>query len=218
MKAHLPYDRVLWDFNCTILDDLGHGIEAINVLLRRRGLPTVDTPERYYAVFGFPIVDYYRRLGLLEKESYATLADEWIAEYRRDEARIPARPGAVALIRRLAAAGLPQSVLSATESSMLRCQLAYLGLSDAFDEIIGRQDIYAPSKLAVALAWRQRHSDERVICIGDTDHDFECAAACGMDCVLVEGGHQSPERLRSLGCPVLHDLDELEAYLFGDPV
>ncbi|MDP6777334.1 MAG: HAD family hydrolase, partial [Candidatus Latescibacteria bacterium] len=53
---------VIWDFNGTILDDVGLAAESISEVLRRRDLPTIDR-DTHRRAFGFPVLDYYRRLG-----------------------------------------------------------------------------------------------------------------------------------------------------------
>ena len=53
----MKYSHVLWDFNGTVLDDVAVGIKAINTLLSRRGMKTLDSLEEYHAHFGFPIVE-----------------------------------------------------------------------------------------------------------------------------------------------------------------
>ena len=208
------YDYILWDFNGTLLDDLWHGIQTVNTLLRRRGMPTVDTLERYYSLFGFPIEDYYRRLGLLDNEPYDKVAVEWLDEYRKGEATLPAREGARELVERINAAGIRQGVLSATETQMLRTQLDYLNLTSFFSEILGRDDIYAADKTGIARAFRQKHPHDRILMIGDTDHDKATADAAGFDCVLVGGGHQALAYLQTLGCETAPDMTALGGMLF----
>ena len=210
------YDHIVWDFNGTILDDVRHGIEAVNTLLSRRGLPQLGSIEEYYGVFAFPIISYYDKLGLTAVDDFDTLAHEWIAEYRKEEHLIPPREGAKDLIYAIHKAGLPQSVLSATEEEMLRTQLSYLGLADAFENVLGRTDIYATDKTAIAVRFRASHPDARMLMIGDTDHDLATAKAAGMDCILLEGGHQSPAYLASLGCPVVRDFAQLMERLFAN--
>ena len=51
----MAYSHVLWDFNGTLLDDVGIGMEAINALLAPRGLPTLKTRAEYHRHFQFPI-------------------------------------------------------------------------------------------------------------------------------------------------------------------
>ena len=216
LKPHSAYDRIIWDFNGTILDDLWHGIRAVNVLLKKRNLPLIEDLDRYYSVFGFPIQEYYGKLGLLDRDDYDKVAVEWITEYRREEAGIPPREDAVALIRRLHEAGVKQSVLSASETKMLTQQLGYLDLLPYFDHILGRQDIYAADKTKIAVAYREKHPNEQVLMIGDTDHDYETASAAGFSCVLVAGGHQSFDYLKTLGCDVAESFTELGGILFAD--
>ena len=59
----MKYSHIIWDFNGTILNDVNTGIMSVNALLRDRGLKTLDSVDDYHKVFGFPIIDYYKRLG-----------------------------------------------------------------------------------------------------------------------------------------------------------
>ena len=55
-------EAVVWDFNGTLIDDLDLVIRSVNVQLGKRELPPL-TLETYREVFGFPVKDYYRRIG-----------------------------------------------------------------------------------------------------------------------------------------------------------
>ena len=78
----MNYTHIFWDFNGTILDDVQTGIDCVNTLLEKRGLPIIPNKEYYKEVFGFPIVDYYKRLGFdFDKESYHGVAVEWVDLY-----------------------------------------------------------------------------------------------------------------------------------------
>ena len=80
----MKYDRVIWDFNGTILDDLRVSIDAADELLTNHGLKPMLTVEKYHEVFGFPIIDYYKRIGFdFSKVPYSVLAHEWVAIYLR---------------------------------------------------------------------------------------------------------------------------------------
>ena len=198
------YDRVIWDFNGTILDDLTVGIESIDELLIRYGLPPIRTVERYHEVFGFPIRDYYQRIGFdFSKIDYSVLAHEWIAIYLRRVKKASVREGILPVIKTLNSLGVKQTVLSMTEHTMLNGQIAGLGLTDTFDEICGLDNIYAKSKLELASVWRERHLKECVLLVGDTSHDAESAAIIGCDCLLLAGGHESRKALLTCGYPVV---------------
>lgn len=210
------YDTLVWDFNGTLLDDVDLGIVCANEMLARRGLPLIPDRKRYFELFGFPIVDYYRRLGFdFSREPYEVLAHEWIAEYRSRERDVPLRAGVVDLLSAVKEAGIPQVVLSATESSMLNEQLRDLGVAGYFSEIVGRGDIYAPDKTGLARRWAETRKPGRCLMIGDTDHDLACAEAAGFDCLLVRGGHSSDGDLDRIDCRVLPDLFALKEVLFG---
>jgi len=210
------YDRVIWDFNGTILDDLMTGIESADELLLRYGLPPMKTVERYYEVFGFPIRDYYQRIGFdFSKTDYSILAHEWVEIYLRRVKDAPVREGLLSVVEALTHLGIPQTVLSMTESAMLDEQLGYLGLQDTFDEVWGLNDIYASSKLELAAEWRRRHPHETVLFVGDTSHDAESAKVVGCDCVLLTGGHESREALLRVGVEVIDSPREILTKYFA---
>lgn len=202
------YEYILWDFNGTILDDVQTGIDSVNFLLSNRGLPEIPSKEVYRSVFGFPIRDYYGRLGFdFSKEPYETVAVEWVEQYLMRVKEAPLCPGVLDALIFFQENGIPQSILSATKLEMLEGQLQDLGIRGYFDEVMGLDNIYATSKEILALSWRKRHSDVQAVMIGDTIHDFEVAQAMGIDCVLISGGHQPVGVLESCGCPVLSNLD-----------
>ncbi len=204
------YDYIIWDFNGTLLDDVGVGIKSVNKLLSQRGLKEIPDVEYYRSVFRFPIIDYYRTLGFdFESEPYEVLAPLWVElylEYVKDASLYSDVKQTLELLRD---SGKRQIVLSATELCMLRGQIEALGIGEYFDEILGLDNIHAGSKLALAFDWRDRHSEAKALLVGDTDHDVETARALHADCVLVARGHQSKEYLSGLGVPVIDDLSQL---------
>jgi phosphoglycolate phosphatase len=209
------YTHVIWDFNGTILDDVTLGIDCVNVMLAKRGLPILPDKTAYRKAFGFPIDEYYRRLGFdFEKEDYDTvLAPEWVALYLAGEAACPLMEGVRETIAAITQRGIPQIVLSATKLDQLTAQLTRLELVDAFEEVIGLDNIHARSKKAQALAWMEAHPHARPLFVGDTEHDADVADAVGADCLLYTGGHQPAEKLAARGKPLIHSVGELLAYM-----
>lgn len=210
----MKYTHVIWDFNGTVLDDVETGIRAVNDLLAARCLSTLTDADAYRRVFHFPIKSYYEALGFdFQKESYEELAPQWVALYLEYVKDASLRPNVKETLAYFRAQGLSQTLLSATEQGMLRTQVHDLGLDSYFDGIMGLDHIHAHSKLALARAWREAHPTERAFVIGDTEHDFEAAETMGVDCYLIEGGHQPRERLVATGAPVFASLNGLLAYL-----
>lgn len=203
-------NRIIWDFNGTILDDVQVGIDSANELLRRYNLPTMKDKDSYYKVFGFPIIDYYRRLGFdFDKLDYTVLAHEWVEIYNRLVKDAPVRSGLIETVKALKDLGIKQTVMSMTEEKMLIRQLDELKIKDLFDEVYGLNDIYANSKLALAEGWRASHPDEEVIFVGDTLHDSESAMVIGCKCYLLSGGHQSDDVLYQSNNEIISSPDEL---------
>ena len=195
----MKYTCVIWDFNGTIFDDVQIGIESINTLLGRRGLPLISGKEEYQSGFMFPIVEWYKNMGFdFDKESYDIVAEEWVKEYLSREHLAKLVSGVFEAINFFKNNGIKQVILSVAETSMLKRQLSELGIIDYFEEVIGLDNIKAAGKKDIAISWRKEHSDDKLLFIGDTDHDHQVAVAIDADCILVSAGHQSYERLSKL--------------------
>ena len=212
-------ELIIWDWNGTILDDAEVCKTIANIMLEERGIPTLPDMDAYRAVFGFPIKAYYEKMGYRfgpGDEPYEHVADEFIVWYDKLYRTSVLRPGIEAFLDRLKGEGYRQVLLSATRLDQLLDQVAAFGaVGDRFEQKLGLTDHYAFSKAALAKAFIEGQGipRERTLFIGDTDHDFEVSSAIGCPCVLLEGGHQSRERLLKMGVPVLRDLSELESYL-----
>lgn len=210
----MAFTHLIWDFNGTILDDVEIGIESANVLLKDCDVPLISSVDFYRSVFGFPIRDYYERLGIdFNKTPFESLAPVWVREYLSRVGRAPLNSGVLSTLDRVREKGIPQILLSATEIDMLRGQLSDLGLTSCFDDVLGLDNIHAADKTALAKMWLAEHPNAKPLFFGDTDHDFAVAKAAGCECVLFSGGHQARERLLGLGCPVVGEISEIVNYL-----
>jgi phosphoglycolate phosphatase len=207
------YDHVIWDWNGTLFDDIELVVDVANLMLRRRSLETIDH-DRYREIFGFPVRGYYERIGFdLEREPFEELAVEFIDEYqarwREHQLRADARPVADALDDR----GVTQSVLSASEQGLLDAMTAHFAIDERMIALVGIDDHHAASKLDHGLGHIEAlpTSRQRVLLVGDTEHDFEVATAMGVDCALVEDGHAPRTRLEATGAPTYESLTALLA-------
>ena len=204
----------MWDFNGTIFDDVGAGIDAVNKMLSERGLNVIESRERYKEIFDFPIEEYYRGLGFdFDKEPYEYLAPIWVDLYNRNAEHAELCRGVKETMESVREMGVEQSVLSACELGMLNRYLKKLGVDVYLSEVMGLDNIHARSKLALAYEWIEKNKDARVLMIGDTTHDYETARALGADCVLYAGGHQCREKLEKCSCPVINEIEEIINYL-----
>src|SRR5690348_2232161 len=116
-------DHVIWDWNGTLLNDVPHAVDTINLLLEPRGLPLIDI-ERYREIFGFPIRGYYETLGFdLQAESFAGLCDQFVDRFLAKVGECSLAPGSCELLGQIKASGKKQSVLSATEQRSLHAMI-----------------------------------------------------------------------------------------------
>ena len=204
------YTYCIWDFNGTVLDDVELGIYSINLLMANNGIDLELDKEKYRARFGFPIIDYYKELGFdFEKKPYDVLAKEWVDIYMGNLPKAKLFPDLIKALEFFKNNGVKQSILSASEKSMLKEQVADLGVSSYFEEIMGIDNIYADSKLSIARRWFEEHPGEKVLFVGDTTHDIETARALGADCCIVCAGHQCKERFSRYDVKVFDSLTVL---------
>ncbi len=197
MKA---YTHIAWDFNGTILNDLEASLQAANALLEQYGLPILPSLDAYRRAFGFPVIDYYRRIGFdFDRVSYEVLAPEWVAYYRKFAANVKPFPEIPAILESIRKKGIPQLIVTASYRGLIEEQIGALGLRDHFSEILALDNIHAESKTALAARWREEHPEAKTLFIGDTEHDLETAQAMGADCYLVACGHRPYEALKKCG-------------------
>jgi phosphoglycolate phosphatase len=211
LKLPRRIESVIWDFNGTVVDDLGLVLRSVNTQLAERGLPPL-TLDRYRDVFGFPVEGYYRQIGLdLDVESMAELSAEFFRIYAPGLAACPLHGGVRAALECYRDKGSRQFVLSAMEERLLLRTVESLGIREFFDAVYGLAHLEADSKvsrgrdLLVDFGIRP----EEALLIGDTDHDAEVAAALGTSVVLIATGHQSAARLRATGSVVVERVEHL---------
>ena len=201
----LRSDAIIWDFNGTILDDADLAASAIGEILARRGLPRIST-ETHRNSFGFPIAEYYRKLGLdLEKEGLSDISDEFHEVYLRGVEQCSLNEGIQQALECLREMGVRQFVLSAAEQEMVEAWVISAGVQGFFEAVYGLSDRLAVTKVdrGKELVDTFGLSGGRTLLIGDTDHDAEVAEDIGCDVILVPAGHQTRSRLQRVDCKFL---------------
>ena len=186
------YTHVFWDWNGTIIDDLKINFFVINTLLSSRKKDAVSLSE-YRHIFTFPIKEFYGRVGLpIYGEEYEKLVRDYWALYKSKAQDIPLMFGVLDVLNKLEQKQIKQYILPASDRDMVFAQMSAHGVQNFFEDVIAPQDGYALGKIELAKQWMSKHniSPSSIIMIGDTFHDFETAKAIGIDCVLIDMGHQ----------------------------
>ena len=190
--------RIIWDWNGTLLDDNHASLSALNAILLRRGLESVDL-DYYRKNFAFPVRYFYESLGVkIECEDWDALAQEYHDAYHECELRLAAdAKDALEFVRDN---GVSQAVVSAMREDYLISDMDRFGIRSYFESVLGTNNLDGCSKLSrirdyVALAGGR----EEYVVIGDSLHDKEVADAIGARCVFYGGGSHDPSRLREFG-------------------
>jgi phosphoglycolate phosphatase len=121
------------------------------------------------------------------------------------------QPDALSALQAVQRAGISQSMVSATEESMLVQMLDHFHIRRYFSRVKGLDDCHATSKVLLGVALREelQLTNEQTLLIGDTLHDLETAQAIGCRCLLFSGGHQDPRRLANAGVALVYGLNAL---------
>ena len=100
-------------------------------------------------------------------------------------------------------------ILSASSLIELKKQLDELDIAKYFDDVLGIDNIYAGSKLNIALKWIEDKDPKDCLMLGDTLHDLEVARSMNVDCILIANGHQPKGKLIKEYDKVLDDIKEV---------
>ena len=209
-------EAVIWDWNGTLLDDVGLCLDIANEILHEYGLAPVSA-ARYREIFDFPVQRYWERAGVdFARVEFEELSLRFCARF---EERLHAAPLFAAAGDTLAAVGetgARQFLLSNTEHEALRRMTQHFALADRFHAVRGMSNTLATGKASGGEDLLERFGLERstTVMIGDTAHDAEVAAELGVACILVATGHHAASRLAQADCPVVDSLEAVPATLF----
>jgi phosphoglycolate phosphatase len=209
------HTTIIWDWNGTLLDDAEICREAINKMLKVRGLPELSL-STYRNVFTFPVIDYYKEVGFnFDIEDWEPVAMEFINLYLNALPACRLTPFAVQTLETFKQKGYRQAIISAMQHDALLKSVSELGIYDYFDYIGGIGDHYGGGKIDNARNYFNSAglNPKMITLIGDTLHDSEVAAELQCKCILVATGHQSYQRLHKTGLPVLNNLSEIDSGL-----
>jgi phosphoglycolate phosphatase len=213
--ADTAFRAVLYDFDGTLIDSYPAITASVNHVRAGHGLPPLSEPEVRRHVGRGPA-------HLLGHTCPAGDVDANVAAYRAHHPSVfrggtRLLPGAAEALRRLHRRGLPQGICSNKPVAFTRELVAFLGVADCLDVVLGPEDVGrpkpAPDMLLAALA-RLRVAAAETLYVGDMVVDIETARAAGLAVWVVPTGSDERDVLARAGPGrILRDLHELAALL-----
>lgn len=210
----MKYKAVLYDMDGTVLDTLADLTDAVNVSLRRFGLP--EQPAMHVRdVLG----NGARRLimGCLPEGTDERTADAVLEFYKpyydaHCREKTAPYPGIIELMQRLRDAGVKQAVVSNKPDGAVK-ELAELFFGGLIESAVGESETVRlkPCPDAVlAAAKLMGVSKDECVYVGDSEVDIETARRAGMDCISVAWGFRDEDMLRAEGAAcIVHSAEEL---------
>lgn len=207
--------HVIFDWNGTLLDDLGLAVSCVNRVTTKHLAKATDA-DIYRSNFQFPIQNFYESLGFdFESMAYEQLMHEYLSCFDVEVLDCGLHENAIDLLANLKVKGVGVSVLSASEQNTLINCLQHFDVHPFFDFCFGLSCGAARGKIARAqdLQTLLNETSENILYVGDTLHDAEVAAEMNWRAVLFSGGHQNKGRLHATGFPVVDDLRDIISFV-----
>lgn len=199
--------HLVWDWNGTLLDDLGLVVACTNAAFASVGGPSVSADE-HRVRFRRPIADYYAEMlgAVVDEEAFGRLDGIFHEAYRAGLTTC-----GLAADARTAIAAWPgsQSLLSMWYHDELVPVVHTYGLAGHFSRVDGLRAEVGGGRKAESL---RRHLAElgvdgrSVVLIGDSLDDADAAESVGARAVLYTGGVTDPARLYASPHPVAETL------------
>jgi phosphoglycolate phosphatase-like HAD superfamily hydrolase len=199
--------HLVWDWNGTLLNDLGLVVASTNVALASVGAAPV-TEEEHRRDFRRPIIDYYGSLlgRVVTVEEFDQMDGIFHHEYRTGLRTCALAADAVTALSTWSGS---QSLLSMWFHHELVPTVEGYGLTSHFRRIDGLKAVrgggFKAEHLKTHLAELGLDGPDAVL-VGDSVDDADAAASAGARCVLYAGGFTARPKLESVGVPVADSL------------
>lgn len=196
----MSFRHIIWDWNGTLLDDTAASVNALNLMLKRRGRDPI-TLDCFRDHFSFPARRFYEEIGMAVSDAeWDALAREYLDLYALQPQGL--HPETEAVLKGLADRGVRQYILSASRQDLLEDSVRHYGLLGYFDGLYGTGNIDGASKMdrAQELVAHIKSVDpsaypDAILQVGDALHDRDVANVLGVPCRLFTRGSHAGWRL-----------------------
>lgn len=146
----MKYKNILWDWNGTLIDDVGVALEAVNIMLERRSLPKINIGQ-YYSYVDTPIIRFYEKCFDMTKDDEGTLLPEYQRLYAELAQELPKNDTTYKTVKALQDKRFRQFIVSSCEQNILNNWLARYGITHFFEAVTGADNLCAESKTERAI-------------------------------------------------------------------
>ena len=202
----MSYTHIFFDLDGTLTDP-GVGItNSVAYALERRGIRVADKKE-LYCFIGPPLVDSFQQYYGFSPSDARAAVDVY-REYFADRGIFENEvyPGIPSLLARLRDAGL-RLAMATNKPERFAVRIAeHFGIAGFFDCIAGAamDETRTQKWEVVEYALERCGADrDRVLMVGDREHDVLGAKRCGLSCLGVLYGYGSREELERAGACAL---------------
>ena len=217
----MKHNVILFDLDGTLTDP-GEGItNSVAYALRKLG-QTPPPRAALEAYIGPPLIDSFISLAGLDRET-GELAVKYYREYFSEHGIFENEiyPGIPQMLERLKAAGAVISLATSKPTVYAAKILEYFDIAKYFDAVAGSEldgrRVKKADVIEYALELLNVSDRDRVVMVGDREHDTIGATACGVFSVGVTYGYGSPDELAQTGADhIVHTVDQLTKYLLTD--
>lgn len=201
--------NLLFDWSGTLADDLPNVLQAVNGMLRARGVPPLDR-ETFRARFRLPYTEFFEEMlpGLPLDE----LQKLYLEHFPHAHEGVTILPHAAELLREAAAAGMRLVVLSSAPEAHVVPQAIALGVRDHF-EVLRCGVIDKRTEIHHLLESLDMRPEETAF-IGDMRHDIDTGKAAGVIAIATCTGYETAAQLMTAAPDLLvPDLSRLPSLL-----
>jgi len=205
------YKHIIWDWNGTLINDAWLFVDVMNKILKEHNMNIINI-KKYRKIFGFPIKNYYKKLGFdLSTKSFEKLGLKFIEEYKKRLFDAKLYPLTENVLLKLSSLKIKHHILSASHQKLLNDQIKHYDIKKYFSYVMGINNYYANNKIeeGIKLIEKLNTNVKDILFIGDTKHDYEVATMLNVDCLLISHGHHSHSRLLKTNNMTILNFDNL---------
>lgn len=192
----MNYEHIVFDIDNTLLSTEYAMLRSLHKALRERAGKNLCM-EELKSVMGIPGSDGLKKLGVLDVEATLACWEDYLRDYHYTEYIYE---GVRELLDRLVNAGYRLGVVISKSKKQYEDDFVPFGLSGYFPIVICADDVKKHKPDAEPLEEYIRRSGtsaDKVLYVGDSIFDMQCAAAAGVDGGLALWGSRSDGHIRA---------------------